>query len=378
MTTTEIPPWEQRETTYADRRRAEPDIQPTSLQTVHQHLPVSDGLGELAQLAAAQGPRDPKRLRRRATEIGRELGAQLRPDGSCAAYYSWQQGKGMVEGPTIDLVEALAGEWGRIVHRVTIVREEPTRVYLLARVVDLVTLGGAERPYVAAIAPASGKMKGRRDQEERWYTMQLQSGCSKAIRTVLEDVLPAWFVSTAVAAAKVSHARAVLQDKDLGEGLTEAAGWLKAKHGIDEAVLVAWLEIPRGEWGLEVLHQLRVLAYDIRDGRRTVDQVRREALGDAAERDAVVREEDVGAVAKEHAKRRAAEERAERAERELAKREAAEAPADLVEVVKKLDREVGRKRALQVRDQLGLAVNAQPSAVPADVLERWHSALVAL
>jgi len=220
---------------------------------------------ELAELASAGGPRDPAALLREARRVGELLAER--------AYYDFPAGQGRVTGPSIDLMDALAIVWGRVVSRVEIVDERANRVHLRGRVIDLLALTAVERDYVSALAPAPGKFARDPVQSDRWRVMQLQSASSKAIRGALEHALPAWLVDTALLAARGAAARAATGGKPLPEARAAALQHLGAL-GLDRAALEAWVSQPLDLWTADELGRIRDLARGLRAGEVAVEAVR--------------------------------------------------------------------------------------------------------
>ena len=272
-------PWDDDDSTTTrtrEREYDEVDLEPTAI--VHrqqQHVQRSElDFASLCEIAQGMGPRDRTQMIALAREAGAMLGAQLNADGNCAAYYSWTQGGKLIEGPTIDMMEALGDVWGRLAKSIELVEETPTRVEMRGVVVDLLTLTITRRPFVGAIMPAPRKFAKSPEQRARWHALQIASNASKAIRGTLEHALPAWLVEPAVAAGKVAHAKAVLGGATLEQVVPRAVGYLGEQYGLDEQVLVAWLEVPRDGWTLAEVARLRALAEDLKSGRTTVAAVR--------------------------------------------------------------------------------------------------------
>lgn len=254
----------------------EPDLEHTAI-AVRQptaNVPARRSeYAELAELAASAGPRDTTRLLAEARRVGSLLGAR--------AYYDFPAGGGRVTGPSIDLMDALAIVWGRLVQRVEVIEENPTRVHLRGRIVDLLALTATERDYVSAIAPAPGGFAKKPDQAERWRVMQIQSASSKAVRGALEHALPAWLVDAAMDAARHSAAQQATGGRPLAEArgmAVEALGRL----GLDRATLEAVVDQPMDLWTVDELAQLRTLMGKLRSGEVAVEAVRAEAQLKAA------------------------------------------------------------------------------------------------
>lgn len=290
-------PWDEEEngtTRTRERPEVDIDLEPTAIvhrTQQHGNRPELD-FAALCSLAQSMGPRDRTEMLAMAREVGAMLGAQLNDDGHCAAYYSWEQSGKLIEGPTVDLMEALAEVWGRTVKSVELVHQGAHDVVLIGVVMDLLTLVVTRRPFVSALMPAPAKFRKSAEQTQRWNAMQLQSATSKAIRGALEHALPAWLQKAAVDAGKVAHARAVLGEKTLGEVIGKATDHLREKYGLDEGVLVAWLDEPRHGWTLEHVARLRSLATELKDGRRTPAKVRAEAASGAEQQQEPASEAD--------------------------------------------------------------------------------------
>ncbi len=261
-----------------------PELEPVGLATRSVGGPLAGRRSEyteLAELAAAAGPRDEKRLLQAAHRIGELLGKR--------AFYSFPTGDSTVSGPTIDLMDALAVAWGRVVSRVSILDSSGGRVHLRGHVIDLLTLTAVERDYVSALAPAPGKFAAKPDQAARWETMQLQSASSKAIRGALEHALPAWLVDEALRAARWSAAQAVTEGKALPEVRAKAVELFAGEWKITREELEAWTQAPVELWTTAELGELRDLAAGLKAGEVAVEHVRnvaalRKAGGQVADR----------------------------------------------------------------------------------------------
>lgn len=256
------------------------DLEPTAI--VHRsqqqvQRPEMD-IASMCQIAQQLGPRDRRAMESAARELGTMLGGQLKKDGSCHAYYSWEQGGGLIEGPTVDLVESVAEVWGRTIKSVEVVHHTDTEVELVGAVCDLLTLVVTRRPFHSHLAPPPGRFREKADQAQRWRAAQLQSAVSKAIRGALEHALPPWLLKVGVDAGKVAHAKAVLGGQEMGAVVDKATGHLAQKHGLAEQELVAWLGSPKDRWTIEDVARLRGLAEDLKDGRTTPAAVRAAAI----------------------------------------------------------------------------------------------------
>lgn len=246
-------------------------------------------LAQLARLARELGPRDMAEINSRARQIGAELGRVLDPNPKnegTGAYYRWavknRDGtKGTIEGPTIGLMDALVEVWGRLVYQVEILEERGQRVTLRARVIDLVSLVIHERPYIAHLRPPPSRFASNADESERWRVMQLQSAESKAIRGVLERVVPQSVQHLALEAAKEAAAGAQLGNvpalDDQGKPILRDGKPVMRRATLPEAIDAAvkglgtltpppdfglverWLGRPRAQWVASDLAALRGL-----------------------------------------------------------------------------------------------------------------------
>jgi hypothetical protein len=229
---------------------------------------------ELAELAGMHGPRDVVAMLDEARRVGELLGDR--------AYYDFPAGQGRVTGATIDLMDALAIVWGRLVSRVEILDERRDRVFLRGRVIDLLALTAVERDYVSAISPAPGKFASKPDQADRWRVMQLQAASSKAIRGALEHALPVWLVDAALDSARTAAARAATGGKPLPEARAAAMEAL-AKHGIDRDLAVQTVGQPYDLWTSRELAELRQLFAELKRGEISVEVLRARVAGPTTE-----------------------------------------------------------------------------------------------
>lgn len=242
-------------------------------------------LADLVQLASKLPPRDLPAIRAEAERIGTELGRILdtSPDSQgCAAFYRWEQGGQVIEGPTIDLMEALEGAFGRIVSEVELTSETPdrgrgSRVTFTVRCVDLENLVIKRRPFVATLAPAPGKFANKPDQRERWATIQLQSALSKGERSIAERVIPRDVVETAMNAARTAAAAERMGAKTLGEGISKALdAFARLQPAPSIELLERWVGRPRAEWNGYDLQALRGPFARLRNGETAPDEFIRE------------------------------------------------------------------------------------------------------
>jgi hypothetical protein len=229
---------------------------------------ATDEIAELARVAQTLRPRDPEQLRARARRVGELLGARLDEKGrGTRAYYSipytTKEGSRTIEGPTVDLMDALAIEWGALLYSVRIVEQKGRAVKLRGRVVDLVSLVAIEREFLATLAPAPGRF-----EVDRWDAMQLQSAESKAVRGVLEHAIPAWLVDEAMTAARAAAHRARTGGRTLAQAVATAVEKF-ASLGVSAEALVDLVGRPVVDWSAYDLQTLRGVYEEVRTGVTT-------------------------------------------------------------------------------------------------------------
>ncbi len=219
-------------------------------------------------VAAAQGlERDPRTLIDKARQIGGLLGS----DG----FYRFPAGNTTVEGPSIDMAQALAQVWGGIVYQVRIVHTEllasgGQRVHLRATVADMRSLVVAEVDQVISTSAPPGKFANSVEQSERWHGMQTQSAASKIVRNAILRVIPDWFVKPAFVAAKTIDSDQALKGMSLPEarkGAADAVVALGAK--IEE--IEQFLGSPYEMWAVPQISQLRQLYKQLKSSAQSIE-----------------------------------------------------------------------------------------------------------
>lgn len=232
---------------------------------------VSPEVAILVEMARGQS-RDFKALEQAAIRHGERLGLiPGREPGSNRAFYGWGAGQNRVEGPTVHLIEALAGEWQWIWFGCRIDATIGQDLHLTGVVVDVLSGTAITRPYVYRMAPAPGKFARNPEQAGRWRTMQMQSGMSRAIRTALEHMLPGWLVARAVQAAKDAQAASVkLKGRTVQQAAAEAAQAYRDDYGVTVEQLEGWVGAPTAMWTSTDLFSVRALFKDLKNGVTTV------------------------------------------------------------------------------------------------------------
>ncbi len=234
--------------------------------------PVRDGgdgnmLVTMMRVAQSALTRDPATLIASAKRIGGLLGS--------SGFYRFPAGGSTVQGPSIDMAQALAQEWGGFIYQVRIVNAEPMasggqRVHLRASVADMKSLVCAEVDQVVNTAPPPGKFAEKPEQRERWNGMQVQSAASKIVRNAILRVLPAWYVDPAFDAAQEVDSKRALMGKMLPEARKGASDALIAL-GCALPDLETYIGHPIDLWAVPQISALRELYADLKAGRQSVE-----------------------------------------------------------------------------------------------------------
>ena len=246
---------------------------PTALTTtsVHHHQAAPQGvIGEMLAYSKAATARDLNLIMRNARRTGEMLAGD--------AYYSWEQGGQAVEGPSIQLMEALQGVWGDLAVEAKILEivetERGERMTVRVQVVDLINRVTRSNDQSFTLAPPPGKFSGKLAQEERWRAMELNKAISKAVRGCLEDIIPRYVVKAAMHAAfEVESAIAYaskdgqLSHKDACAG---ALTWATSK-GLTQDDLEWKLGAELSLWTASDIITLRDLAERVRMGRTSIE-----------------------------------------------------------------------------------------------------------
>lgn len=217
----------------------------------------------MARMAAGV-ERDESQMIKRAERVGEMLGQR--------ALYSFPAGGGRVEGPTVQLAEALATEWGYLMWSARIVDQEGDRVTLMAVVVDALRCTVCARPGVFTLPPAPGKFANKAAQAARWEAMQTQAAISKCIRTALLHALPDWYIEAAVEASRNHVNDKYLGGRPIGEARTASVEAF-AKFDINREQLAHHMGAPPELWTVTDIVTLRTLYQDIKSGRQSIEAV---------------------------------------------------------------------------------------------------------
>jgi hypothetical protein len=230
--------------------------------------PADDGSMLALMVRSSQAlKRDPKTLIERAKQIGGLLGS--------SGFYRFPAGGSNVQGPSIDMAQALAQEWKSIVYQVRIVHTESLasggqRVHLRASVADMCSLVCAEVDQVVTTAPPPGKFADKVEQRERWNGMQVQSASSKIVRNAILRILPAWYVDPAFDAACAVDSKQALGGKTLPEARKGAVNALQ-EFGCTAVELEAFLNQPADMWAVPQIGALRELYAALKSGAQSVE-----------------------------------------------------------------------------------------------------------
>ncbi len=220
------------------------------------HRPSS--LAPLVEAARSAPPRDFRRMAAEATEIGTRMGRD--------AFYSWEQGRELIEGATIGLAYALLPVWRYVQARVEIVDRVGDVVTLRGVALDLASIVSVERDYTFTIAPPPGKYANKADQRQRWEAMQTQSASSKAVRGAILGMLPPWLVGAAINAAKAAASASILNGKTFDEAAGVAVKAFADGGGVKLHELEAWIGSPLAMWTIDHLEKLRALYGQMKRG----------------------------------------------------------------------------------------------------------------
>lgn len=236
--------------------------------------------GIMSMLSPPPKNRDLSALDREAKRIGHQFGGTQDAQGKSRALYSFPAGGGNIEGATVWLIEALLQSYGHCAVEMHTDEDarDPNRVTITTTVVDFVNSVIYRRPHVASLAPAPAKFANKADQIERWRSMQMQSAVSKAGRTAIQHALPAWYVDTAILAAREAMSSRLLTDRNgkritFKQAIESATAWYQDEQNVSLADLEAFLEMDRPSWTLSELAYLRETSARINRGEASVAEL---------------------------------------------------------------------------------------------------------
>lgn len=238
---------------------------------VHHHQAAPQGIvGEMLAYSKAADTREINRIMQDARRVGEMLGTD--------AYYSWRVKGQLVEGPSIQLMEALQGVWGHLAVeseiREVVDTERGERITLRVQVVDLITCNIRRNDQVFTLAPPPGKFANDLAQSERWRAMELNKAISKSVRGCLEDVIPLYVVSAAMKAAKNAETQAAYATRNgrvsHADAVKGALEWFQGR-GVSQNELEWKLDAEVSMWTASDILKLRELVDAIKSSRTTVE-----------------------------------------------------------------------------------------------------------
>lgn len=197
----------------------------------------------MVRIATRAPPRDVPALIAAAEAIGTRMGA----DGFYSFPVSTKDGPKTVEGPSIDLVEALREPWGHTAVMCRIAAISGNKVLLEAEVFDGKSGNLTERPNMFTLSSPPGKFANNAEQANRWLAMQFQSAVSKSVRGALEHALPAWYVNAAFVAAKRADEKKWTTGPALEDAIKRSVDAF-AERGITIEELAEYLGVERQHW----------------------------------------------------------------------------------------------------------------------------------
>lgn len=192
-------------------------------------------------------------------------------------YYNWPQGKGFIEGVSIDGAMILYRNYGNCVVEAQVVQEGPTFWLFDAVFIDLETGSTISRQFRQRKTESHQKV-GKDGDADRLLDIAFQIGQSKAQRNVIVKALPAWLVNAAFARAKDSAAG---KYADIGEWI---ANTLKAyeKLKVTKEELEKRVGRPVDAWTSDDIRMFQGLHRAIMARETTVAEVFRGAEPTAA------------------------------------------------------------------------------------------------
>lgn len=218
--------------------------------------------GPILQMGLGRPPMD--ELLAEARKIGMQMGSR--------AYYSFPAGGSKIEGGSIRLAEELSQVWGFMLTAVQIVSEQDGRVHLRGVAGDALTmrLHGEDRVYTLSAAP--GNFAKKPEQADRWKTMQIGAGGSKALRSAIFRLIPERMRHEAIIAAQEAKQPPPNIDfQVLCDALVAQYG--KSKAAITLAELEQAAGVKRLQWRVSEWRTLDDLMEALKAGETTVEEV---------------------------------------------------------------------------------------------------------
>lgn len=249
------------QTTYAEAQAAFQDLDVE--QSALTRTRAESEMASFARLAREGGERDRKRILTLAWAEGKALGAR--------AYYRLPfRGKGggttYVEGPTIQLTDALVNVWGDIAIQLEESQLDGEQLRLTVRVVDLRSGTMQERPHFYTLSKPPAKFRDNAESSSRWMAMQAQAAVSKAIRTTVVHALPDWLIQTALRAARDASRVEASPER------IEKAVQFWAEQGVTLEQLVELVGDAPDRWSSDDLTNLRDLGRAVKAGDATIEE----------------------------------------------------------------------------------------------------------
>ena len=198
----------------------------------------------------------------------RKIGMQMGSRG----YYRFPAGKGTIEGGSIRLAEELRQLWGFTMTAVQIVSVQGNRVHLRGVAGDALTMCMHAEDRVYTLSAPSGGFAKNDEQRDRWESMQIGSGGSKALRTAIFRMIPDRLRHEAVQAAMEAKQPPPNVDfQALCDALVAQFG--KSKALITLAELEQAAGVKRLQWQISEWRTLDDLMEALKAGETTVEEV---------------------------------------------------------------------------------------------------------
>jgi len=183
-------------------------------------------------------------------------------------YYSWRQGKEIIEGVSIQGALAIARNWGNTAVEVT-VEETPTAYLFKGCFIDLETGFNLVRPYRQN--KQSPKKKDGTDiyTGERGTDIVFQIGASKAMRNVVLNAIPKWLTEKVLDKAKANITAKISQLMKEGKAVPMVVSKL-AELGIPLTIVETDFGKKEG-WDIVKLVQISGAIKGIKDGTESAE-----------------------------------------------------------------------------------------------------------